>query len=81
MLQATVALARSLDVPVTAEGVETDQQAVNLRLAGCDQLQGYLFGRPCSPEAIDALLQRPMELRAKAAALAFANHRESLLPG
>lgn len=81
MLQATVALARSLDVPVTAEGVETDQQAVNLRLAGCDQLQGYLFGRPCSPEAIDTLLQRPMELRAKAAALAFANHRDNLLPG
>ncbi|KQW29400.1 diguanylate cyclase [Rhizobium sp. Root274] len=71
MLQATVALARSLDVPVTAEGVETDQQAVNLRLAGCDQLQGYLFGRPCSPADIDALRLRPMDLRAKAAAIAF----------
>ncbi|WP_246085183.1 bifunctional diguanylate cyclase/phosphodiesterase [Rhizobium glycinendophyticum] len=71
MLQATVALARSLDVPVTAEGVETDQQAVNLRLAGCDQLQGYLFGRPCSAADIDALRLRPMELRAKAAAIAF----------
>ena len=77
MLQATVALARSLDVPVTAEGVETDQQAVNLRLAGCDQLQGYLFGRPCSPEDIDALRLRPMDLRAKAAAIAFGHqHRE-----
>jgi diguanylate cyclase (GGDEF)-like protein len=76
MLQATVALARSLDVPVTAEGVETDQQAVNLRLAGCDQLQGYLFGRPCIPEDIDALRLRPMDLRAKAAAIAFAHHRE-----
>lgn len=75
MLQATVALARSLDVPVTAEGVETDQQAVNLRLAGCDQLQGYLFGRPCSPEDIDALRLRPMDLRAKAATLAFGHHR------
>lgn len=77
MLQATVALARSLDVPVTAEGVETDQQAVNLRLAGCDQLQGYLFGRPCSPADIDTLRLRPMELRAKAAAIAFGHHRAS----
>ncbi|MDH4439397.1 MAG: EAL domain-containing protein [Rhizobium sp.] len=80
MLQATVALARSLDVPVTAEGVETEQQAVNLRLAGCDQLQGYLFGRPCSPEDIDALRLRPMDLRAKAAAIAFGHHRATDRP-
>ncbi len=76
MLQATVALARSLGIPVTAEGVETEQQAVILRLAGCDQLQGYLFGRPQSPEQIAALMLRPMELRAKAAELAFAASRE-----
>lgn len=75
MLQATVALARSLGIPVTAEGVETEQQAVILRLAGCDQLQGYLFGRPQVPAEIASLMQRPMELRAKAAELAFAAHR------
>jgi diguanylate cyclase (GGDEF)-like protein len=55
MLQATVALARSLDIPVTAEGVETDAQAIQLRLAGCDELQGYLFGRPMSAEEVDGL--------------------------
>lgn len=76
MLQATVALARSLGIPVTAEGVETEQQAVILRLAGCDQLQGYLFGRPQSPEEIAAFMLRPMELRAKAAELAFAAGRD-----
>jgi diguanylate cyclase (GGDEF)-like protein len=75
MLQATVALARSLGIPVTAEGVETEQQAVILRLSGCDQLQGYLFGRPQSPEQIAELMNRPMELRAKAAELAFAASR------
>lgn len=79
MLQATVALARSLGIPVTAEGVETEQQAVILRLAGCDQLQGYLFGRPQSPAEIGALMLRPMELRAKAAELAFAASRDGVL--
>lgn len=58
MLQATVALARSLDIPVTAEGVETDGQARQLRLAGCDQLQGYLFGQPMPAEEIDAMYVR-----------------------
>lgn len=76
MLQATVSLARSLGIPVTAEGVETEQQAVILRLAGCDQLQGYLFGRPQSAADIDAFMMRPMELRAKAAELAFASSRD-----
>lgn len=76
MLQATVALARSLGIPVTAEGVETEQQAVILRLAGCDQLQGYLFGRPQTPREIGELMMRPMELRAKAAELAFAASRD-----
>ncbi|KPF46246.1 EAL domain-containing protein [Rhizobium sp. AAP43] len=75
MLQATVALARSLNIPVTAEGVETEQQAVILRLAGCDQLQGYLFGRPSTVEDIDAYRARSMTPRARAADIAFAAHR------
>lgn len=58
MLHATVALARSLDIPVTAEGVETDAQALQLRLTGCDQLQGYLFGQPMTADDIDGLFQR-----------------------
>ncbi|WP_245480413.1 EAL domain-containing protein [Neorhizobium sp. NCHU2750] len=58
LLQATVAMARALDIPVTAEGVETDAQALQLRLAGCDQLQGYLFGRPMTVDDMDGLYQR-----------------------
>lgn len=58
LLQATVALARSLDIPVTAEGVETDAQALQLRLTGCDELQGYLFGQPMAAEDIDGLFRR-----------------------
>jgi diguanylate cyclase (GGDEF)-like protein len=58
LLQATVAMARALDIPVTAEGVETDAQALQLRVAGCDQLQGYLFGQPMVADEIDRLYER-----------------------
>jgi EAL domain-containing protein (putative c-di-GMP-specific phosphodiesterase class I) len=59
MLQATVALARSLDIPVTAEGIETEIQANILYQCGCDELQGYLFSKPLPPEGITALLDQP----------------------
>jgi diguanylate cyclase (GGDEF)-like protein len=55
MLQATVALARSLDIPVTAEGVETEEQALLLHISGCDELQGYFFGKPVMAEEIEGL--------------------------
>jgi len=41
-----VGLGRSLDVTITAEGVETETQAVLLSAAGCDLVQGYMFGKP-----------------------------------
>ncbi|CAN7478155.1 putative bifunctional diguanylate cyclase/phosphodiesterase [Rhizobium sp. LjRoot258] len=61
MLQATVALARSLDIPVTAEGIETEEQAIAVRLFGCDTLQGYFFGRPMPA---DQITERLMQARA-----------------
>ncbi|MGQ3211283.1 putative bifunctional diguanylate cyclase/phosphodiesterase [Shinella sp.] len=66
MLQATVALAASFDMPVTAEGVETGEQAAFLHLCGCDQLQGYFFGRPMSEKAISELLIPPAAVQAAA---------------
>ncbi|MEP3046290.1 MAG: EAL domain-containing protein [Roseibium sp.] len=41
-----VGLGRSLDVTITAEGVETEDQAILLRAAGCDLVQGYMYGKP-----------------------------------
>jgi diguanylate cyclase (GGDEF)-like protein/PAS domain S-box-containing protein len=41
-----IALARSLDMVCTAEGVETETQAAMLRAAGCDLAQGFLFSKP-----------------------------------
>ncbi|GGB36042.1 hypothetical protein GCM10011316_05230 [Roseibium aquae] len=46
-----IGLGRSLDVLITAEGVETPEQVTLLRAAGCDMVQGYLYGRPGSVEA------------------------------
>jgi len=68
MLNATVALARSLDIPVTAEGVETEAQAMQLRLTGCDELQGYLFGKPMSVEEIDEIYRGGRRPRGMSAA-------------
>ena len=47
-VQATVAMASALRLEVTAEGVETEEQAATLRLAGCQRLQGYLFSQALS---------------------------------
>jgi diguanylate cyclase (GGDEF)-like protein/PAS domain S-box-containing protein len=44
-----ISLAHSLDLKVIAEGVETADQARLLKLVKCDQIQGYLVGRPQAP--------------------------------
>ncbi len=49
---AVVNLAKSLNLKVVAEGVETEEQNRILREFGCDQLQGYLFAKPMSAKAL-----------------------------
>jgi diguanylate cyclase (GGDEF)-like protein len=56
IIQAIVALGRALGLSVLVEGVETEHQRVLLRLAGCDEMQGFLFARPAPAKAIDKLL-------------------------
>jgi len=46
-----IGLGRSLDVTITAEGVENQEQVTLLRAAGCTLVQGYLFGRPDTVKA------------------------------
>lgn len=49
-------LARSLNMAVVAEGIETPQQADCLRSLGCQYGQGYFFARPMTAEAVSAML-------------------------
>ena len=58
IIQAIVTLGHALGMKVLAEGVETDEQRVLLRLAGCDEMQGYLFARPGPVAEIDRVLTR-----------------------
>ncbi len=46
IVQSIAALGASLGMTTTAEGVETPEQFAQLQAAGCDQVQGYHFGRP-----------------------------------
>lgn len=57
VLRATISLATALQIPVTAEGIENAHQAEILREAGCDQLQGYLIGKPMSAVDISSKLR------------------------
>ena len=56
IIQAIVTLAHSLDMATTAEGTETRAEFEMIRALGCEQVQGYLFGRPMPPEAATALV-------------------------
>jgi diguanylate cyclase (GGDEF)-like protein len=53
IVQAIIAMSRSLRLDVTAEGVETQQQLEMLCTLGCRYIQGYLTGRPASVSQLD----------------------------
>ncbi len=68
IIQAIVALGRALGLSILVEGVETEQQRVLLRLAGCDEMQGFLFAKPAPAAAIDRLLNQQKQNGGKALA-------------
>jgi diguanylate cyclase (GGDEF)-like protein len=56
IVQAVIGLGRALGMDVVVEGVETEEQRVLLRLAGCNEMQGYLFARPAPAVEIGQFL-------------------------
>ena len=58
IVRSVVALARSLGLTVTAEGIETQDQLEAVRTLACDEGQGYLFQRPQPAEVIGDLLRQ-----------------------
>ena len=50
-------MARTLNLTVTAEGIETPEQLAHVRALGCDRGQGYYVARPAPPELIGVLLE------------------------
>ena len=56
IVESILALARTMKTSVVAEGIETDVQARELERLGCTHAQGYLFSRPLSATAAEALI-------------------------
>jgi diguanylate cyclase (GGDEF)-like protein/PAS domain S-box-containing protein len=59
IIRAVIGLGRGLELPVIAEGVETAEQLAFLTDEACDEVQGYLVGRPCPIADYAELVGRP----------------------
>lgn len=61
LTQAIIAMGKSLDLTVVAEGVETLEQENFLRKSGCNESQGFYFSKPLSAERFAAFLEQHLQ--------------------
>ena len=57
LVELIIDIAKHLDVPVIAEGVETEEQLEALKELGCDLIQGYYFSKPVPAEEFEAFIK------------------------
>nr|WP_261404107.1 EAL domain-containing protein [Chenggangzhangella methanolivorans] len=63
-MRAVIALGESLEMPITAEGVETPEQRAFLAELNCEEIQGYLVGRPSPVVSFESPFSRQRMLAA-----------------
>ena len=63
IVKTIVELARSLEMEVVAEGVETEEQLQKVMALGCDYVQGYYFAKPVGAQTTQAVLATRVELQ------------------
>jgi diguanylate cyclase (GGDEF)-like protein len=61
IIHAIIGLGRALELPVIAEGVETEEQRAFLEREGCNETQGYLIGRPQPIERYRQIIGKPAD--------------------
>jgi len=69
LLEAIIGLAKSMELPTVAEGVETAEQMFTLKAMGCDVIQGYYFSKPLPADEFESYV-RNLKPAAKAEAIA-----------
>jgi EAL domain-containing protein (putative c-di-GMP-specific phosphodiesterase class I) len=57
IVRAIIAMAKTFNMQVVAEGVEFEEQIESLRELNCDYLQGFLLSRPVEPKFIPSLVK------------------------
>ena len=58
LVELVLNIAKTLDIPVVAEGVETEEELMMLKAAGCDIIQGYYFSKPIPPEEMKKFVEK-----------------------
>ncbi|WP_425467416.1 EAL domain-containing protein [Peteryoungia ipomoeae] len=66
LLRSVVSMARGLDMAVVAEGIQSEQDAVDLAMMGCEFGQSYLFGPPLGSDSVVRLLKERFPLMKRA---------------